>query len=184
MGLKESRILNEVNPWLADRLRWLAEVAGLLGSKQSLISGNRSLDTQRELYFGSGTRPVAFPGCSQHNYGFAADAHWLPAVQITSKARPRSFSSAKTFAAMEGYAQAVGLQTVAGDPGHLQMYHASQFRPWSVSRGFCNPNPPPRNPLGLVPLQFFPRLPVSFSGICVWGEYCDRNGCFCVDPFF
>lgn len=150
MGLRESRILNSVHPWLATRLRWLGEVAKIIGSGQSLISGNRTLEKQRQLYFDPRTRPAAFPGCSQHNYGFAADAVWLPAAQISSKGRLRVFSSQETFATMESAARSVHLTTVSGDPGHVQMYPGSQFRSWAVGRGLCNPNPPPRT--------FFDRL--------------------------
>lgn len=179
MGLRESRILNEVHPWLRVRLKWLAEVARLLGGGQSLISGVRSSGQQRELWERRGARPVAFPGCSQHQYGFAADAVWIPFVGITSKGRGKVINtSAETQAAMEGFARQAQLTTVSNDPGHLQIYPGAMFRAWAVRRGLCNPPPP------IQRLTFFPRLPAVFSGICVFGQYCDRNGCFCVDPFF
>lgn len=147
MGLQESRILNEVHPWLAARLIWLSKVADLIGSKQTLISGNRTLAKQRELWESDFRRPVAFPGCSQHNYGFAADAVYDRAVQISSKGRPRLFSLEETNATMQSAARFAGLTTVSGDPGHVQMYPGSQFKSWSVDRGLCNPSPPRRRPL-------------------------------------
>ena len=146
MSLKDSRIINSVHPWLGARLRWLGEVATLIGSSQTLISGVRSLAEQRELYNSRGSRPVAFPGCSQHQYGFAADAFYFPAVQITSKGRARVFSPQQTNSTMESAARHVGLVLVAGDPGHLQVYPGSEFRVWAQSQGLCNPNPPPPSP--------------------------------------
>ena len=33
----------------------------------------------------------------------------------------------------------VGLVTVEGDPGHFQMYPGSEFGPWAVQSGYCQP---------------------------------------------
>ena len=143
MSLRESRILNSLEPWLRERVKWLGEVATIIGSNQSLLSGRRSSAEQRELYNSRGSRPVAFPGCSQHQYGFAADAAWQPAFQVTSKGRARVFSAQATNNSMESAARYVGLVLVAGDTGHMQVYPGSEFRVWAQSRGLCNPNPPP-----------------------------------------
>ena len=144
MGLRESRIINTVHPWLGDRLRWLGEVAVIVGSVQFLISGNRTLAEQRDLYFGPGSRPVAFPGCSQHQYGFAADATYFPITRVSSKGRPNILPARETTAFFNSAARHVGLTLVAGDDGHYQIYPGIQFREWAVSQGLCNPNPPPR----------------------------------------
>lgn len=144
MGLRESRILNSVHPWLRVRLDWLAEVAKLLGGGQSLISGNRTRTEQLELYESFTSRPVAYPGCSQHQYGFAADATWLPFVLLSSKARPIPITPAETNNIMAGHARRAGLTTVEGDTGHLQIYPGAMFREWAVRTGRCPANPPPR----------------------------------------
>ncbi len=158
MSLQESRILNSVHPWLKERLVWLGEVARIAGGDQTLISGRRSLERQRQLYDTVVDRPVAFPGCSQHNYGFAADVKWgliiqsntanifgIPVPKMPSSVRV--FSPQETDDFMESAARYVQLQTISGDPGHLQIYPGATFRNWSVGRGLCNPNPP--RPLAL-----------------------------------
>jgi len=144
MGLQESRIINSVHPWLGVRLKWLGEVARILSGGQSLISGNRTRTEQLALYQSFTQRPVAYPGCSQHQYGFAADATWLPFVLLSSKARPIPITPAETNRIMEGHARRAGLTTVEGDTGHLQIYPGSMFREWAVRTGRCLANPPPR----------------------------------------
>lgn len=139
MGFRESRIINEVHPWLGIRLKWLQDVARIIGSSQILISGNRTREQQRNLFGRLGSRPVAAPGCSQHQYGFAADASYLPSVFISSKARPFLTAQKETNRIMESAAHHVSLTTVANDPGHLQIYPGAQFRRWAVGRGLCNP---------------------------------------------
>lgn len=153
MSLQESRILNSVHPWLRERLEWLGEVARISGGDQTLISGSRSTTEQLELYNTVSERPVAYPGCSQHNYGFAADVKWgffiqsntakvfgIPIPKMPSSVRV--FTQQETNSFMESAARHVNLQTVSRDPGHLQIYPGLTFRNWSVGRGFCNPNPP------------------------------------------
>ena len=153
MGLRSSRILQDVHPWLRVRLEWLGEVARIIGSGQTLISGNRDTAQQRKLFEGAGTRPVAAPGCSQHQYGFAADATYLPSFFVTSKGRPMTNPQIETNEFMKNAAHHVSLTTVAGDPGHVQIYPGNQFRNWAVGRGFCKPIPPPRAPI-LPPPSF------------------------------
>jgi len=145
MGLRESRIINSVHPWLGARLQWLSEVARIIGSNQILSSGNRTRGEQLALYNDVRVAVVAYPGCSQHQYGFAADANYLPAANITSKGRGLLETQAATDRFMQSAAHHVNLTTVNQDPGHLQVYPGNQFRNWAVARGFCNPNPPPRN---------------------------------------
>ncbi len=144
MGLRESRIINNVHPWLGARLKWLEDVAVIVGSRQSLISGIRTEAEQRELYDKQTRRPAAFPGCSQHQYGFAADANYLPISLVSSKGRPAVSTGAQTTSFFNSAARHVGLTLVANDDGHYQIYPGIQFREWAVSQGLCNPNPPPR----------------------------------------
>lgn len=143
MGLRDTQILNSIHPWLKVRVRWLGEVARLLGGGQSLISGNRTFAQQLTLYSAPGNRPVAYPGCSQHQYGFAVDATWLPFAQVTSKGRAVSTSPSETNSIMAGHARRAGLTTVVGDDGHLQIYPGAMFREWAVRSGHCPANPPP-----------------------------------------
>jgi len=139
MGLRESRIIQEVHPWLGVRLQWLSDVAKVVGSSQQLISGNRTREEQRRLFGRLGERPVAAPGCSQHQYGFAADAQYFRATGITSKGRGVMASQVETDQFMESAAHHVSLTTVANDPGHLQIYPGAQFRTWAESTGRCKP---------------------------------------------
>ena len=178
MGLRESRIINTVHPWLGARLRWLGQVAEIIGSRQSLLSGNRTRVEQRKLYDRPGTRPVAFPGCSQHQYGFAADAQYLPIIRGSSKARPAISTAKQTTQFMNSAARHVGLTLVAGDDGHYQIYPGIQFREWAVSRGLCNPNPPPR------PTRFVkPRTDFVFR-TCGEGADSVRFGLFGAECIF
>ncbi len=143
MGLREDQIINSVHPYLGVRLRWLSDVALAVGSRMTAFSGNRSLDKQSELYHkGSGGRPVAFPGCSQHNYGWAADVGFDLIRQITSKGRGKTFTPAETWQFFNSAARHVGLWLVSGDNGHYQIYNNLEFKNWAVIRGSCNPNPP------------------------------------------
>ncbi len=138
MGLRESRIINEVHPWFGGRLRWLGQVARLYGGIQLLISGNRTRAEQQVLYQNRGTRPVALPGCSQHQYGYAADAVWQRFATVTSKGKAVVFTQAETDWTMRQAAAIAGLTSVSGDPGHLQVFNGVAFRTWAVSQGFCN----------------------------------------------
>jgi len=178
MGLRESRIINSVHPWLGARLTWLGEVATIVGSGQTMISGLRDLEQQRELYEGFGTRPTAFPGCSQHNYGWAADAQYLPITLISSKGRPAMSTGKATTAFFNEAARHVGLSLVAGDDGHYQIYPNSQFKAWAVASGLCNPNPPPR------PTRFVqPRTDFVFR-TCGEGADSVRFGLFGAECIF
>lgn len=139
MSLQASRILQEVHPWLRVRLEWLGEVARIIGSGQTLISGNRTREEQAVLFGRLGSRPVAAPGCSQHQYGFAADATYLPSFFVTTKGRPMTAPQIETNEFMKNAAHHVNLTTVSNDPGHVQIYPGAMFRSWAEARGFCNP---------------------------------------------
>lgn len=159
MGLRESRIINGVHPWLGARLQWLSEVATLYGSSQLLLSGWRSTADQLRLYDTQTSRPAAYPGCSQHNYGFAADATWAPAMAISSKGKILLYSQAETDRVMGNAARYAGLTLVAGDTGHVQVYNGIVFREWAVAHGLCPRNPPnPLNNWGIVPGGFWEGL--------------------------
>lgn len=143
MGLRESRIINSVHPWLGARLKWMEDVARLYGTIQTILSGNRTLEEQLRLYNFQSTRPAAYPGCSQHNYGFAADVTWDPMMTVTSKGRLFDYGRDFTDKTMNNAARHVGLTLVAGDTGHFQAYNGIAFRNWAVSAGQCPANPPP-----------------------------------------
>lgn len=139
MGLRESRIIREVHPWLGVRLQWLQDVAKIFGSNQQLISGNRTKEEQRRLFGRLGSRPVAAPGCSQHQYGFAADAQYSRASHISSKGRGILLSQNETDRFFQSAAHHVSLTTVNNDPGHLQIYPGAEFRSWAERTGRCDP---------------------------------------------
>jgi len=145
VSITGSRVLQEVHPWLRVRLEWLGEVARILGGKQTLISGTRTRAEQLRLYNDPNVAVVAYPGCSQHQYGFAADALYLPFTQISSKGKPILFRQTDTDRIMGEAARHVGLRTVSGDPGHVQIYPGPEFKAWAIGFGFCTPNPPARN---------------------------------------
>jgi len=182
MGLRESRVINSVHPWLGARLQWLQEVAVIVGSIQLLLSGNRTPEEQLLLYNGSSSRPTAFPGCSQHQYGFAADATYTPISLISSKGRANVLPARETTAFFNSAARHVGLTLVSGDDGHYQIYNGAEFKSWAVSQGLCNPNPPPRP----VNFRFTPDpFPIGtqtrdMCGPLATGSRCDHlRGCTC-----
>jgi len=135
MGLRESRIINSVHPWLGARLQWLGEVAKIVGSTQTLISGNRTNREQLKLYDEQLTRPAAYPGCSQHQYGFAADATYFPISLVSSKGRPAVSTAKQTTSFFNQAARHVGLTLVAGDDGHYQVFNGAQFKAQMNSTG-------------------------------------------------
>jgi len=142
MGLRESRIIQSVHPWLGARLQWMQDVAELYGTSQLIHSGNRTNAEQLRLYNFQSNRPAAYPGCSQHQYGLAADLGWLPLVAVTSKGKPYNYGQPETDKLMNNAARHVGLHLVSGDTGHVQAYNGIVFRNWAVSAGFCPANPP------------------------------------------
>lgn len=150
MSLKDSQALQSVDPWLKVRLEWIKEVYSIVGGEATIISGRRSLANQLNLYNSISSRPVAFPGCSQHNYGFAADISFGIIILKNSRgfipkipSSVRILSEKESVAFGSSLARHVGLTLVAGDDGHVQMYHGSTFRTWAVDRGLCPSNPPP-----------------------------------------
>lgn len=114
-----------VHPYVADRVRFLLRIADRYGGQYQVLSGQRTLDKQWELLNTVKDRPVAFPGCSQHNYGLAMD------VRFRDPRWQRFFQEA---------ARAIGLVTVAGDPNHVQAIPGNVFRRETELRNLC-PSP-------------------------------------------
>lgn len=144
MGLKESRVLTGVHPWLAARVRWMGNVIEAWGGVQIYLSGLRTEAEQQVLFDRTRRRPVAAPGCSQHQYGYAVDVAW----GLLREESPLGAYSPKEIAELMGQlARSLQLQTVQNDSGHFQVFPASEFKPWAVASGFCDPGAIPA-PLG------------------------------------
>lgn len=112
MGLSK---FSGVHPFVADRVRYLLDIADRHGGRYQVTSGVRTGQKQWELYAQnawSGT-PTAEPGCSQHQYGLAMD------VQFTRDIWQKWFIRNGVN---------VGLTSVRGDPVHLQAIPGGQFR--------------------------------------------------------
>lgn len=69
--------LNRLHPSFDPWARWIYGVARRHNLRPRVTSDYRSMAEQRRLYIrraqGKHPFPVAPPGCSQHNYGFARD---------------------------------------------------------------------------------------------------------------
>ena len=137
MSLSESRALTNVHPWLAVRIRFLREVIDIWGGGQRYLSGFRTVEQQQSLFFRPSERPVAAPGCSQHQYGYAVDVSWLPIINFVQNIQ---LSGKQTDDVMISLGNQIGLITVAGDPGHFQIFPGSEFKAWAVASGFCDPD--------------------------------------------
>jgi len=140
MSLSESQALTNVNPALAERIRYMGALIDYWGGKQGYLSGVRSLDKQRQLFNTLTDRPVAAPGCSQHQYGFAVDVFWLPIISFRFNIQ---MTGRQTNQFMETVGEALGLKTVQNDLGHFQIFPGPQFKAWAVGSGFCDPNDTP-----------------------------------------
>lgn len=140
MGLKESRVLSGIHPWLAVRVKWLGDVIGAWGGVQIYLSGFRTEAEQirlmRSLAQRFSPRPVAGPGCSQHQYGYAVDVAW---GLLREESPIGEFSPKEINDLMSNLGNSIGLVTVAQDSGHFQIFPGSEFRAWSVASGFCDP---------------------------------------------
>lgn len=71
-SISEAR-LNDVCPWLADRIRQLADIVDLLGVSFRVTQGDRTWAQQQELYDQVPRVTKAPPGYSWHNFGLAVD---------------------------------------------------------------------------------------------------------------
>lgn len=175
MGLRESRIKGEVHPWFGARLQWMEDVAKLYGGRQLLISGNRTEGEQRHLYNQSRSRPAAYPGCSQHQYGLAADAVWQPFQGITSKGKGFTYTQEETDRIMNSAARYASLHLVTNDTGHMQVFNGLQFKEAVVSLGLCNPNPPDPD--------WFPKTREDHCNFAGGAWSCGKSGCQCYNPY-
>lgn len=128
MSLSLRRQLNNVHPWVADRVRYILDYADHWGPAYSITSGVRTAQDQWDLFDRPNSRAVQV-GCSQHQYGLAIDV-WFedPAWQQWY------LSSARNF----------GLTTLPFDPVHVQAVPGGHFREAAQSYGLC---PDPRYPL-------------------------------------
>jgi len=149
-----------VHPYVAERVRYLLQIADRYGSRYTVTSGKRTSAKQQELYRGRGPFPVAQPGCSQHEYGLAMDV---------------SFRDPRWQNWYLEAARIVGLVTVPDDPVHVQAARGSAFRPVVEQMGLC---PDPRF------VQFRPQSlkEECFARSGVWS--CGRFGCRCRDTRF
>ena len=176
MSISSSRVLNGLHPWLAERVKFLGDVIEFYGGVQIYLSGTRTRSEQQRLYDTVLGRPVAAPGCSQHQYGYAADVAWGALLEQSALG---GFSPRELAEAMTNLGRQVGLVVVRGDPGHFQIFPGSEFRTWAVASGFCNPNPPPSaNQLRLARerLQDLQDDEGLFGPIAVFGENFFRRG--------
>ena len=137
MSLSESRALSGVEPWLAVRVKWLGEVINAWGGVQIYLSGLRDRAEQQRLFDRTRNRPVAAPGCSQHQYGYAVDVAWALLREFSPLG---DFSPLEINQLMSDLGTQIGLVTVRDDRGHFQIFPGSEFKPWAVASGFCDPN--------------------------------------------
>jgi len=181
--------LRGVDPYLKEAMTWIGRVVESWGGTGYILSGRRTKAEQKELSddcFRRRSRPskfpvppcpypVATPGCSQHEYGFAVDAGFFG---------PQS--GLMTTPDWTSYAQDLGrvywgLSTVAGDPFHFAQYPTSEFLPWARETGQCPTQPPL--------LSFFEDrtdILIRECGIGAISSRRDRYGlrCFYADPFY
>jgi len=125
----------------------MADYMEALGGVQIYLSGFRTDAEQQRLFQRAGTRPVAAPGCSQHQYGYAVDLAW----GLLREESPIGHFSPKEIESFMGeVGRILGLTTVARDPGHFQIFPGADFRNWAVLSGFCVPPPPISEPFQRV----------------------------------
>jgi len=174
--------LSGVNPYLQEAMGWLSDLFDSWGGSSTFWSGYRSNADQRELFDYCRRRepsitkfpavpcpfPVATPGCSQHEYGFAVDA---------------SFFSDRG-GVWTAYAQELardywGLHRIPGDTNHFQMYSSQQWLPWVKEIGNCRPEP------RQAAIPFFPQRPpgridlICGAGTNATSVSCGPYGCVC-----
>lgn len=164
-----------LNPYLKDRIQWIEDVIDYYGGQTVYISGYRSHKEQVRLWekrnspFNLDTRPVAQPGCSQHEYGYAVDVAFLPAIDMIPDLGLPTSNPFTEYA--DALAEYVGLVLVRGDPGHYQVIPGNEFKAWAKAAGLC---PDPVVTRGRV----FEACGPGFVG-----EFRDLTTQFCVDDF-
>lgn len=115
----------------------MGEVINAWGGVQIYLSGNRTEAEQQRLFDTLRMKPVAAPGCSQHQYTYAADVAW---GLLREESALGGYNKREIEDLMGAVGRSVGLVTVANDRGHFQIFPGSEFKAWAVSAGFCDPN--------------------------------------------
>jgi len=124
MSLSLRSQLRTANPYFAWAVEYILDVADHYGGRYSLTSVWRTAAEQQALRELPNST-AAQVGCSQHQYGLAADV-----VFSNTAWQDWYLASARN----------LGLTTVRGDSVHVQMVPGAQFREWAESRGRC-PDP-------------------------------------------
>jgi len=140
MTLQRNRVLSSLDPWLRIAMEWMEANVEYYGGDFVYVSGFRSTDDQRDLYRArrSNPRPVAYPTCSQHEYGYAVDIGFVAGGNPFGDRYQFGFpSQVKQFT--EAMAKSLGLTFFESDPGHFQMYPTEEFKHWLNQFGICLP---------------------------------------------
>lgn len=154
--------LNKVYKPLADRVKLVQKVAKQYGFKVQINSGYRSSATQAQIAKEGNRFPVASPGKSQHQYGYAVDLQTVPW---------------SLHAYTVGWMQEAGIFWAGdADPVHFSVFTPSE---WALRLGYVESNRESlsQNPLTLaaptevptsklttsilIPAQKQPVLPTS-----------------------
>jgi len=172
-----SLALRGVDPYLQEAMGWLTQVIESWGGGVSFYSGRRTRADQQELWDFCNARrrlpsklpqvqcpfPVATPGCSQHEYGFAVDAGFF------SPRNRLGISDNWNVYAQDLARVYWGLSTVADDPNHFQQYPSSEFLPWVRETGQCRTIPRlslTRDPFPANTQTFVACGPQAVGSIC------------------
>lgn len=126
MGLSK---LAGVHPYVADRVRYILQVADHYGASYTITSAWRTQAAQANLWVKQNRLPAAFPGCSSHEYGLAVDV---------------VFRDPRWQQLYQQVAPLMGLHTVPGDNVHVQALAPSVMKSILQQRGLC-PSPSYKN---------------------------------------
>jgi len=163
MSLTTRRALNSVHPWVSDRIRYILDYADNWRPVYSITSGLRTAQEQWALVQNRNVI-AARVGCSQHQYGLAADV---------------KFERDDWQSWYLDSARRLGLSTVSGDPVHVQAYPGTPFRSYVESQGWC-----PDTSFG-PQFEPWPVRPASYIdqrcgvGTFATSVLCDDQGCTC-----
>ena len=121
-----------MHPLVANALRWHIWLAqAIFGFTPRLVSGFRTHEQQHELFRTAATRsnPVAVPGSSQHEYGFAYD--------LAPEVLPGSPLYSQQIRQLRETGLSLGMRWGgAGDPQHWQAFSRAV---WTQLIGFRAP---------------------------------------------
>lgn len=142
MGLRSNRAFNSVHPYLQYHLSILKQALESYGVRVTFLSGFRTYKSQQQLWDRCNswatrwmcTRPVAAPGCSQHNWGYAMDMQIHPPGNVIEGIDVTNRWSKIA----DDWARQLGLVTVKGDPNHVMIFPGAAFRPWAIAGGYCS----------------------------------------------